>query len=153
MNFPKLLKKNIKGVGVVEIKPYLTTAIISAILDMASEHPAYSVRCALADMMVLHECTDLQDFADDEVNIDVYDVYKANGIIDTITREINGYDILISGLADLSIRDIYNRFEGAIEEFTKQFKDINLEEQQKKFEDTLSELRQVEAEKEAILNG
>ena len=44
-------------------------------------------------------------------------------------------------------------FEDVIEEFTKQFKDINLDEQQKKLEDTLNELRQVETEKEAILNG
>ena len=152
MEFPT--EKVIRTNGLkIKITPYLTTAIIDAILEVVSEQPAYGVRCALADMMVLHNCTDLVDFADETINIDVYDAYKANGIVDMVTREISGYDILLSGINDLTVRDIYKRFEGAIGEFTKEFKDINLDEQQKKFQDTLNELKEVEAKKEAILNG
>ena len=152
MEFPKEKVIKINGQKVT-IQPYILTSVIDAILEAVSEQPSYALRCAQADMMVMHNCTDIDDFAEDEINIDTYDAYKANGVIDAVTREISGYDVLLSGLADLSVRDIYTRFEGVIEEFTKEFKNINLEEQQKKFEDTLSELRHVEAEKEAILNG
>ena len=152
MEFPK--EKVIKVNGLkIRVKPYLTTSVIDAILDTVAEQTTYGVRNALADMMVMHNCTDLADFAEEEINIDTYDIYKAHGVIDAVTREISGYDVLLSGIADLSVRDIYARFESAIGEFTKEFKDINLEEQQKKFKETLSELKQVEAEKEAILNG
>lgn len=152
MEFPTEKVIRVNGLKIT-VKPYLTTAVIDAILDIASEQTSHAVRCALADMMVMHNCTDLEDFADDEIGVDTYDVYKANGVIDAITREISGYDVLLSGLADLSVRDIYTRFEGAITEFTNEFKNIDLEGQQKKFEETLGELKQVEAEKEAILNG
>ena len=152
MEFPK--EKVIKVNGLkITIKPYLEVAVIDAILDTVIEQPSYGVRCALADMMVMHNCTDLADFSEEEININTYDIYKANGVIDAVTREISGYDVLLSGIADLSVRDIYARFESAIGEFTKEFKDINLDEQQKKFENTLNELKEVEAKKEAILNG
>ena len=152
MEFPKEKVIKINGLKIT-IKSYLTTSMIDAILEVVSEQTAYGVRCALADIMVLHYCTDLVDFADEQVSIDTYDIYKANGIVDAITREISGYDVLLSGLDDLTVRDIYTRFENAIGEFTKEFKDINLDEQQKKFETTLNELKEVEAKKEAILNG
>lgn len=154
MEFPEEKVIKINGVKVT-VKPYLTSMIIDAILDAVSELDGYALRSAVADAMVMTQCTDLADFhtEDGKVDIDIIDIYKANGIIDAVTREINGYDILLSGLADLSVRDIYKRFEGAIGEFTKEFKDINLDEQQKKFQDTLNELKKVEAEKEAILNG
>ena len=152
MEFPEEKVIKINGVKVL-VKPYLTTAVVDAILDTVSEYESYGVRCALADIMVMNQCTDIEDFSVDEIDINVYDVYKANGVIDAVTREISGYDVLLSGLNDLTVRDIYKRFEGAIGEFTKEFKDINLDEQQKKFQDTLNELKRVEAEKEAILNG
>lgn len=152
MEYPKEKVIKINGAKVV-VKPYLTTAVIDAILDTVSEYESYGVRCALADTMVMNQCTDIEVFKEDEISIETYDIFKANGVIDAITREISGYDVLLSGLNDLTVRDIYKRFEGAIGEFTKEFKDINLDEQQKKFQDTLNELKKVEAEKEAILNG
>ena len=152
MEFPTEKVIRVNGLKIT-VKPYLTTAIIDAILETVAEQSTYAVRCALADIMVMNQCTDIEDFSVDEIDINVYDVYKANGIIDAVTREISGYDILLNGLNDLTVRDIYTRFESAIGEFTKEFKDINLDEQQKKFQDTLNELKKVEAEKEAILNG
>lgn len=154
MEFPKNIKKRINGT-VVEIKPYLTTNIIDAILTIVSEEKNYGVRVAMADAMVLSQCTDLADFhtEDGNVDIEVVDAYRANGIIDAITREIRGYEILLSGLDKIEINGIINYFENALAEFTKEFKNINLDEQQKKFADTLNELKKVEAEKEAILNG
>ena len=154
MNFPRLTKKYIKGVGMVEIRPYLTTAEIDAIITTIQEQTTdFAMRKIMMYSMVMPLCTDLKDFASDEVNIDVVEAYYFNGVFDRITKYIKGFDILVDGVEKLAISDVYKRFEGVIEEFTKQFKDINLEEQQKKFEDTLSELRHVEAEKEAILNG
>ena len=154
MNFPRLTKKYIKGVGMVEIRPYLTTAEIDAIISMVQEQTTdFAMRKMMMYLMVMPLCTDIADFATDEVNIDVVESYYFNGVFDRITKHIKGFDILVDGVDKLAVSDVYKRFEGAIEEFTKQFKDINLEEQQKKFEDTLSELRHVEAEKEAILNG
>lgn len=152
MEFPTEKVIRVNGLKIT-VKPYLTTAVIDAILETVAEQSTYAVRCALADIMVMNQCTDIEDFSVEEIDINVYDVYKANGIIDAVTREISGYDILLNGLNDLTVKDIYTRFESAIGEFTKEFKDINLDEQQKKFQDTLNELKKVEAEKEAILNG
>lgn len=153
MDFSTIITKNIKGVGTVQIRPYLTTAEIDAILEIASEQKTYGIRCALIDIMVMHHCTNIKDFAEENINIDTYDIYKSHGVIDAVTKEISGYDVLFAGLKDLSIKDIYMRFEDVINEFTKEFKNINFEEQQKKFENTLNELKKVEIEKEAILNG
>ena len=154
MEFPKNIKKRINGV-VVEIKPYLTANVIDAILTIVSEEKNYGVRVAMADAMVLSQCTDLADFHTEDGNVDVetVDAYRANGIIDAVTREISGYEILLSGLDKIDVNGITSYFESALAEFTKEFKNINLDEQQKKFQDTLNELKKVEAEKEAILNG
>lgn len=154
MEYPKEKVIKINGLK-IKVKPYLTTTIIDAILNTVIQVEDYALRTTMADAMVMAQCTDLVDFhtEDESVNIDTVDIYRANGVIDAVTREISGYDVLLGGLADLSIRDIYKRFEGAIAEFTKEFKNINLDEQQKKFETTLNELKEVEAKKEAILNG
>lgn len=154
MEFPKEKVIRVNGLKVT-IKPYLTTNVIDAILDMSSSYKNYALRCAIADIMVMNQCTDLEDFRlnDGSIDVDIYDSYKAYGVIDAVTREISGYDVLLSGLEDLTVRDIYKRFEGAIGEFTKEFKDINLDEQQKKLQDTLNELKEVEVKKEEILSG
>ena len=154
MEFPKEKVIKINGLKIT-IRPYLTTTIIDAILNSVIQVEDYALRSTIADAMVMAQCTDLEDFhtEDEKVDINIVDMYRANGIIDAVTREISGYDILLSGIADLSIRDIYKRFEDAIGEFTKEFKDINLDEQQKKFQDTLNELKEVEAKKEEILSG
>lgn len=154
MEFPKEKVIRINGLK-IKIKPYLTTTIIDAILNSVIQVEDYALRTTMADAMVMAQCTDLVDFhtEDEKVNIDTVDIYRANGVIDAVTREISGYEILLSGLADLSVRDIYTRFESVIAEFTKEFKDINLDEQQKKFENTLNELKEVEAKKEEILSG
>ena len=154
MEFPKEKVIRINGLK-IKIQPYLTTTVIDGMLDAVSQIKDYALRSSTADAMVLAHCTDLADFhtEDETIGVGVIDMYRANGVIDAVTREISGYEILLSGLADLSVRDIYTRFESAIAEFTKEFKDINLDEQQKKFENTLNELKEVEAKKEAILNG
>lgn len=152
MEFPKEKVITVNGTKIT-VQPYLTTTVIDTILASAAEQSNYAIRNAIADSMVIGHCTDIEEFNQDEISLDVYDMYKANGIVDAITREISGYDVLISGLADLSVRDIYMRVEDAIKSFTKEFENINLDEQQKKFKDTLDELKKVEAEKEAILNG
>lgn len=156
MNFPNIIKKRIKGLGVVEIRPYLTTALIDSILEvMANTDYAYAFRQSYADALVLTQCTNLADFhtENEEVDIEVVDSYRANGFIKAITKEIKDYDILMRGLENLSVKDITNKFSGAMDEFTNEFKNINLEEQQNKLKETLDELKQAEAEKEAILNG
>ena len=154
MDFPKEKVIKINGLK-IKIKPYLSTTIIDAILNVVSQVEDYALRATMADAMVMAQCTDLADFhtEDDNVDVNVVDIYRANGVIDAVTREISGYEILLSGLADLSVRDIYHRFEGVIAEFTKQFKDINLDDSMKKFEAELGKLKEVESKKEAILNG
>ena len=154
MNFPKLTKKYIKGIGMVEIRPYLTVREIDTILTTIQEQTTdYAVRKMMMYSMVMPLCTNLKDFENDEVDISIVENYYFNGIFDRIAKYIKGFDILLEGFEKLAISDVYKQFEGVIEEFTKQFKDINLDEQQKKFEDTLNELKQVEAKKEDILNG
>ena len=154
MDFPKERVIKINGLK-IKVKPYLSTTIIDAILNVVSQVEDYALRATMADAMVMAQCTDLADFhtEDDNVDVNVVDIYRANGVIDAVTREISGYEILLSGLADLSVRDIYHRFEGVIAEFTKQFKDINLDDSMKKFEAELGKLKEVESKKEAILNG
>ena len=154
MNFPKLITRYIKGVGMVQIRPYLTINEIDAILNtIQSNTTDYAMRKIMMYSMVMPLCTNLKDFQTEEVDMEMVEAYYFNGVFDRITKYIKGFDILSDGVEKLAISDVYKQFEGVIEEFTKQFKDINLDEQQKKFEDTLNELRHVEAEKEAILNG
>lgn len=152
MDFPKNIKKRINGI-VVEIKPYLTTNVIDAILATVKEEKNYGIRIAMADAIVLAQCTDLEDFhtEDDNIDLQMVDVYRANGFIDAITREISGYEILLSGLDKIEVSGITDYFENALAEFTKEFENINLDEQQKKFENTLNELRQAEAKKETVM--
>lgn len=154
MNFPKLITRYIKGIGMVQIRPYLTVNEIDAILNtIQSNTTDYAMRKIMMYSMVMPLCTNLEDFQTEEVDMEMVESYYFNGVFDRITKHIKGFDILSDGVEKLAISDVYKQFEGVIEEFTKQFKDINLDEQQKKFEDTLNELRHVEAEKEAILNG
>ena len=154
MNFPRLKKKYIKGVGMVKIRPYLTVNEIDTILDMIQEQSTdYAVRKMMMYTMVMPLCTDLKDFEDDEVDIPIVENYYFNGVFDRITKHIKGFDILLEGFENLAISDVYKQFEGVIEEFTKQFKDINLDESMKKFETELGKLKEVEKKKEEILSG
>ena len=154
MKFPRLKKIYIKGIGFVEIRPYLTVNEIDAILNtIQSNTTDYAMRKIMMYSMVMPLCTNLEDFQTEEVDVQMVELYYFNGVFDRITKYIKGFNILSDGVEKLAISDVYKQFEGVIEEFTKQFKDINLDEQQKKFEDTLNELKHVEAEKEAILNG
>ena len=154
MKFPRLKKIYVRGIGFVEVRPYLTTNEIDAILStIQSSTTDYAMRIMMMYSMVMPLCTDLKDFATDEVNIDVVESYYFNGIFDRITKYIKGFDILSNGIEKLAISDVYKQFEGVIEEFTKQFKDINLDDSMKKFETELGKLKEVEAKKEAILNG
>ena len=154
MKFPRLKKIYVRGIGFVEVRPYLTTNEIDAIIStIQSQTTDYAMRIMMMYSMVMPLCTDLKDFATDEVNIDVVESYYFNGIFDRITKYIKGFDILSNGIEKLAISDVYKQFEGVIEEFTKQFKDINLDDSMKKFETELGKLKEVEAKKEAILNG
>ena len=135
-------------------KIYLTTNEINVIIDtIQAQTTDYAMRKIMMYSMVMPLCTNLKDFAEEEVNIEVAEGYYLNGIFDRITKHIKGFDILSDGVEKLAISDVYKQFESVIEDFTQQFKNINIDEQQKKLEDTLNELRHVEAEKEAILNG
>jgi hypothetical protein len=154
MKFPRLKKIYVRGIGFVEVRPYLTTNEISAIINtIQAQTTDYAMRIMMMYSMVMPLCTNLKDFTEEEIDIEVVEKYYLNGIFDRITKHIKGFDILSNGVEKLAVSDVYKQFESVIEEFTKQFKDVNLDEQQKKFEDTLNELRHVEAEKEAILNG
>ena len=154
MKFSRLKKIYVRGVGFVEVRPYLTTNEINVIIDtIQAQTTDYAMRKIMMYSMVMPLCTNLKDFAEEEVNIEVAEGYYLNGIFDRITKHIKGFDILSDGVEKLAISDVYKQFESVIEDFTQQFKNINIDEQQKKLEDTLNELRHVEAEKEAILNG
>ena len=154
MNFPRLKKIFIKGIGIVEIRPYLTTNEIDAIINtIQAQTTDYAMRVMMMYSMVMPLCTNLKDFTEEEVDIEVVEGYYLNGIFDRITKHIKGFDILVNGVKNLSISDVYARFEGVITEFTEQFKNINLDESMKKFETELGKLKEVEKQKEEILNG
>lgn len=154
MKFPRLKNIYVRGIGFVEVRPYLTTNEINAIINtIQSRTTDYAMRVMMMYSMVMPLCTNLKDFTEEEINIEIVEGYYLNGIFDQITKHIKGFDILSDGVKKLAISDVYKQFEGVIEEFTKQFKDINLDEQQKKFQETLNELKEVEAKKEEILSG
>ena len=154
MKFPRLKKIYVRDIGVVEVRPYLTTNEIDAIINtIQAQTTDYAMRVIMMYSMVMPLCTNLKEFTEEEVDIEVVEGYYYNGIFDRITKHIKGFDILVEGVKQLAISDVYKRFEGVLEEFTKQFKDINLDESMQKFETELGKLREVEKEKEAILNG
>jgi len=154
MNYPKNIKRNLFGIGAIEIRPYLTSFEIDAILQKAQESAdSYAIRKAIIDASVLTLCTDLNDFKGEEVEIETVDMYETNGYVKTITKFIKGYDTLMQGMADLSVKDVYKRFENTIEEFTNEFKNVDLNGQEERFKGVLKELEKVSKEKEEILNG
>ena len=154
MKFPRLKKIYVRGIGFVEVRPYLTTNEIDAIINtIQAQTTDYAMRIMMMYSMVMPICTNLKDFTEEEIDIEVVEEYYLNGIFDRITKYIKGFDILSNGIEKLAISDVYKQFEGVIEEFTKQFKDINLDESMKKFETELSKLKEVEKKKEEILSG
>ena len=154
MKFPRLKKIYVRGIGFVEVRPYLTTNEIDAIINtIQTQTTNYAIRIITMYSMVMPLCTNLKDFTEEEVDIEVVEGYYLNGIFDRITKHIKGFDILVDGVKNLSISDIYARFEGAIGEFTEQFKNINLDESMKKLETELGKFKEVKKEEEAILNG
>ena len=76
MDFPKEKVIKINGLK-IKIKPYLSTTIIDAILNVVSQVEDYALRATMADAMVMAQCTDLADFhtEDESVNIDTVDIY------------------------------------------------------------------------------
>jgi hypothetical protein len=154
MNFLKNKKKYIKGYGFVEIKPYLTTNEINNILYAIKQASTdYAIRKTMMYTLVMSTCTNIKEFQEEEVDIETSDKFYINGIFERIVKYIKGFDTLINGFEQLSTVDVYSQFEEAIEGFTKQFKDINLDESMKNFEAELGKLQEVQKEKEMILNG
>jgi hypothetical protein len=154
MNFLKNKKKYIKGYGFVEIKPYLTTNEINNILYAIKQASTdYAMRKTMMYTLVMSTCTNIKEFQEEEVDIETSDKFYINGIFERIVKYIKGFDTLINGFEQLSTVDVYSQFEEAIEGFTKQFKDINLDESMKNFETELGKLQEVQKEKEMILNG
>jgi hypothetical protein len=154
MNFLKNKKKYIRGYGFVEIKPYLTTNEINNILYAIKQASTdYAMRKTMMYTLVMSTCTNIKEFQEEEVDIETSDKFYINGIFERIVKYIKGFDTLINGFEQLSTVDVYSQFEEAIEGFTKQFKDINLDESMKNFEAELGKLQEVQKEKEMILNG
>ena len=154
MNFLKNKKKYIKGYGFVEIKPYLTTNEINNILyTIKQASKDYAMRKTMMYTLVMSTCTNIKEFQEEEVDIETSDKFYINGIFERIVKYIKGFDTLINGFEQLSTVDVYSQFEEAIEGFTKQFKDINLDESMKQLETELGKLKEAEKQKEAILNG
>jgi hypothetical protein len=154
MNFLKNKKKYIKGYGFVEIKPYLTTNEINNILYAIKQASTdYAMRKTMMYTLVMSTCTNIKEFQEEEVDIETSDKFYINGIFERIVKYIKGFDTLINGFEQLSTVDVYSQFEEAIEGFTKQFKDMNLDESVKQLETELGKLKKAEKEKEAILNG
>ena len=154
MKFPRLKKIYVRGIGFVEVRPYLTTNEISAIINtIQTQTTDYAMRVMMMYSMVMPLCTNLKDFTEEEIDIEVVEKYYLNGIFDRITKHIKGFDILSNGVEKLAVSDVYKQFEGVIEEFTEQFKNINLDESMKKFETELGKLKEVEKKKEEILSG
>lgn len=154
MNYPKLIRKYIKNVGIVEIRPYLTTTEIDNILSkVQNEVEDYALRKMMLYSVVMSLCTDIKEFTEEEVSLEVIEAYYYNGVFDRITKYIKGYDTLIEGFKNLAISDVYARFEGVLSDFTKQFKDIDINKTMADFESKFNELKEVNKEKEMILNG
>lgn len=154
MNFLKNKKKYIKGYGFVEIKPYLTTNEINNILYAIKQASTdYAMRKTMMYTLVMSTCTNIKEFQEEEVDIETSDKFYINGIFERIVKYIKGFDTLINGFEQLSTVDVYSQFEEAIEGFTKQFKDINLDESVKQLETELGKLKEAEKQKEEILNG
>ena len=154
MNYPRKIKREIKKIGTVEIRPYLTTVEIDSILEkIQTEVSDYALRKMTLYSVVMSICTDIPDFAKDEIDINIIEPLYYNGIFDEIVGYIKGFDILLEGFNNLATTDIYKRFELILEDFTKQFKNIDIEKSMNDFENKLNEFKAVSKEKELILNG
>ncbi len=144
MNYPKNIKRYIKGIGMVEIRPYLTTSDIDAILEkMQTVTTDYALRKMMMYSIVMSICTDVNTFKEEEVSLGTIEVYYLNKTFNRIVKYIKGFDTLIDGFENLAVLDVYKRFENALESFTTQFKNIDVEKSMNDFENKLSEFKQL----------
>lgn len=144
MNYPKNIKRYIKDIGMVEIRPYLTTSDIDAILEKIQIVTTdYALRKMMMYSIVMSICTDINTFKEEEVSLGTIEVYYLNKTFDRIVKYIKGFDTLIDGFESLAVLDVYKRFENALESFTTQFKNIDVEKSMNDFENKLSEFKQL----------
>ena len=150
----KKIKRYILGYGFVTIRPYLTHNEIDAIIEQAQNTTDnYAFRQEIADACVMTLCTDIEAFQKDNIDVETIDAYEIDGVIRRIMKRIKGYKTLVNGIENLSVKDVYRRFETALEEFTNEFKNVDLNGQEEQFKSVLKEREKVSKEKEEILNG
>lgn len=154
MNYPRKIKKEIKKIGIVEIRPYLTTIEIDSILEkIQTEVSDYALRKMILYSTVVSICTDIQDFQKEEVDIETIETFYYNGIFDEVIKNIKGFDILIEGFKNLAVTDVYKQFENVLKDFTKQFENINIDKSINELESKFNEFKAVSKEKEELING
>ena len=154
MNYPRKIMKEIKKIGIVEIRPYLTTIEIDSILEkIQTEVSDYALRKMILYSTVVSICTDIQDFQKEEVDIETIETFYYNGIFDEVIKNIKGFDILIEGFKNLAVTDVYKQFENVLKDFTKQFENINIDKSINELESKFNEFKAVSKEKEELING
>lgn len=82
----------------MNIKKYLKTSEINAIVNNMVEQDTYLTAIMSRDMLILQYCTDL-NIADENGDIgwtfETYDKYKEDGTINEVLNEINENDLLL----------------------------------------------------------
>lgn len=86
--YPTEITKIILGQE-VKIKPYLVTSEIASIVYQMKEYDSYIKREMVKGLCILNFCTDIN------VKDEDYDLYRANGIIDSVMNEIKEEDLLL----------------------------------------------------------
>lgn len=88
MNFPKNIKIKIDNKD-VEIRPYLLNSDIEIIESQVTNVKSKQERKNIVETLVMRFCTNIKDFDTDELDINVLDLYRINGVIKKVMEALD----------------------------------------------------------------
>lgn len=89
IELPKVIEVTTNNGDKINVKPFLTTAQLSTIIEQAKVVEDYLDRKNIIDVLIVRFCSDIDDLDVDNLDTSILDVYRANGIIDLVISNIN----------------------------------------------------------------
>ena len=92
MNFPKnkTLHYEIEGEKFdITVRPYLLNSDLEIMESQVSNLKSKQARKNVVEILIMRFCTDIEDFNTDELDINILDAYRVNGIIREVMAELD----------------------------------------------------------------
>lgn len=89
MNFPKNIKITIEKDRVANVRPYLLNSDIEIIESQVANVKSKQQRRNIVQTLVMRFCTDIEEFDTDELDINILDIYRVNGIVSMVMTTLD----------------------------------------------------------------